>query len=124
MSRGEREETDRGARRGFGEEQGTRVGAPDQEGTAGADHPGRRASSPAERTTGAGSEASEGVHDLQGAGRDPAAPSGLHGEGAERAVADGTRQRGSEPLEGREHEHRSGYGGAGGAPVLPSDGGE
>ena len=68
------------------------------------------------RPTGAGSEASEGIHGAQ-TDRD---------EGDKSSVADdraaGDRKKGSEPLdEGRTNEHRSGYGGSAGSPVTSSD---
>ena len=69
------------------------------------------------RPTGAGSEASEGIH---GANEE-------RGEGAKTSVpterSAGDRKKGSEPLDeaDRSNEHRSGYGGSGGAPVTSSD---
>ena len=68
------------------------------------------------RPTGAGGEAAEGIHGAKG-GRD---------EGAESSVVEdrdpAERKKGSEPLDkGRTTEHRSGYGGSGGAPVTSSD---
>lgn len=72
---------------GLGDDQGTRVGAPDQSTSTPAKHsdtpPARR-----ERATGTGSEATQST--------------------------DGT-------AEGHTREHRSGYGGAGGTPVKPTD---
>jgi hypothetical protein len=78
---------DRNDTAGDGDEQGTRVGAPDQERTPGA----HTESPPArpERQTGAGAEATAG-----------------------------TAKTGDE----HDGEHRSGYGGSGGAPVTSSDG--
>jgi len=68
------------------------------------------------RPTGAGSEASEGIH---GAGES-------RNEGDKTSVTEDrsatTRNKGSEPLDqDRKNEHRSGYGGSGGAPVTSSD---
>jgi len=70
------------------------------------------------RPTGAGSEASEGIHGAN-EGRD---------EGAKTSVpkdqsAAGGQKKGSEPLDDadRSSEHRSGYGGSGGNPVTSSD---
>lgn len=68
------------------------------------------------RPTGAGSEASEGIH---GAG-------GPRNEGDKTSVTEdrsgGEPKKGSEPLDqGRKNEHRSGYGGSAGAPVTSSD---
>jgi hypothetical protein len=69
------------------------------------------------RPTGAGSEASEGIHGAKG-GRDEDAKSSV---AKDRAAGD--RKKGSEPLDdaNRTTEHRSGYGGSGGAPVTSSD---
>ena len=69
------------------------------------------------RPTGAGSEASEGIHGAKG-GRDEGAKSSVY---EDRSPAD--RNKGSEPLDDadRSNEHRSGYGGSGGAPVTSSD---
>jgi hypothetical protein len=69
------------------------------------------------RPTGAGSEASEGIHGAKG-GRDEGAKSSV---GEDRSAAD--RSKGSEPLDeaNRSNEHRSGYGGSGGKPVSSSD---
>jgi len=69
------------------------------------------------RPTGAGSEASEGIHGAKG-GRDEGAKSSVS---EDRSPAD--RNKGSEPLDDadRSNEHRSGYGGSGGAPVTSSD---
>ncbi|MBA3671646.1 MAG: hypothetical protein H0W68_06435 [Gemmatimonadaceae bacterium] len=103
----------------MGDDQGTRVGAPDQSGNAAADGDGGIPSGRPERTTGAGSEASEGVHGAKGGTRPEGDRTALSGKESGRS-ADGSRA-GSEPLEERENEHRSGYGGAGGAPVTSSD---
>ena len=69
------------------------------------------------RPTGAGSEASEGIHGAKG-DRDEGAKSSVS---EDRTAAD--RKKGSEPLDeaDRSNEHRSGYGGSGGAPVTSSD---
>jgi hypothetical protein len=95
-------------REGFGDDQGTRVGRPD-EGTA----EGRGAGEP----TGAGAEAAEGLHSA--GGRDERENSGLSERDTGRS--DDSERAGSEPLGGREREHRSGYGGQGGKPVQSSD---
>jgi hypothetical protein len=72
---------------GLGDDQGTRVGAPDQSSAS----PAKHADSP------------------------PARPERSTGVGGEAALAtDGE-------AEGHTTEHRSGYGGAGGDPVKPSD---
>jgi hypothetical protein len=69
------------------------------------------------RPTGAGSEASEGIHGAKG-GRDEDAKSSV----AEDRSA-GDRKKGSEPLDeaDRTNQHRSGYGGSAGSPVTSSD---
>jgi hypothetical protein len=67
-------------------------------------------------STGAGSEAAEGIHGAT-TNRDPADRSS-----AEHAPSGSDDDRaGSEPLVDRETEHRSGYGGSGGKPVRSSD---
>jgi hypothetical protein len=71
--------------------------------------------------TGAGSEASEGLHNAQqGTERDEAEATGLAGKDRGRAARDGEDRAGSEPLT-EDEQHRSGYGGAGGRPVTSSD---
>jgi hypothetical protein len=95
-------------REGFGDDQGTRVGRPD-EGTG----EGRQTT----ERTGAGAEAAEGVHSA--GGRDERENSGLTERDA--GGATDNDRAGSEPLGGREREHRSGYGGQGGRPVQSSD---
>ena len=69
------------------------------------------------RPTGAGREASEGIHGAKG-GRDESAKSSV----AEDRSA-GDRKKGSEPLDeaDRTDEPRSGYGGSAGSPVTSSD---
>lgn len=69
------------------------------------------------RPTGAGSEASEGIHGAK-SGRDEGAKSSV---GEDRSAAN--RKKGSEPLDDadRAREHRSGYGGSAGNPVSSSD---
>jgi hypothetical protein len=89
-------------REGFGDDQGTRVGKPDA--TGGAES----------RSTGAGSEAAEGMHAVDG--RDESSQTSLDDRETGR-TGDGERDRSaSEPLTGRKHEHQSSYGGAGGEP--------
>ena len=62
-----------------------------------------------------GSEATEGVHGA--GGRREKDNSGVTAD-----RADGSKNRkGSEPLEERTEQHRSGYGGSGGKPVKSSD---
>ena len=69
--------------------------------------------------TGAGSEAAEGIHGAKG-NRDEQAGTSV---GAGRPSGDPkTGKPGSEPLDkSLATEHRSGYGGSGGAPVTSSD---
>jgi hypothetical protein len=68
------------------------------------------------RPTGAGSEASEGIHGA-GESRNEADKTSVT---EDRSAS--TRNKGSEPLDqDRKNEHRSGYGGSGGAPVTSSD---
>ena len=108
-----------------GDDQGTRVGSPDTGGSA------RRNDS--NGATGAGSEASEGIHSADGQ-RDQSDRSALEGQPTGRADSDSASAKrqgrktggndephGSEPLVDRETEHRSGYGGSGGQPVTSSD---
>lgn len=86
----------------YGDDQGTRVGHP---GTPHRDNaePSGKAGARGEqgKSTGAGNEAAAGIH-------------GANDGGA------GSRP-GSEPLEERTTEHKSGYGGEGGAPRTSSD---
>ena len=102
---------------GLGDDQGTRVGAPDQ----GA--PRQHADAPTgrpQRQTGVGSEASEGMHDAQEGGRAEEDATGLTDQETGRSVREGAKRAGSEPLP-EDDQHRSGYGGAGGRPVNSSD---
>ena len=116
-------------RKGFGDDQGTRVGSP----TPGRERDGIRepshlsesigedeGGSEQHRSTGAGAEAAEGEHARRA--RNPGDRSALEDVDTGRARPDeATEERaGSEPL-GREREHVSGYGGAGGAPKSSSD---
>ena len=82
-------------RKGFGDDQGTRIGKPD----AGS------------KQTGAGSEAAEGIHGADG-NRDVTDHSAL--EGKETGTSGG--KSGSEPIDSHDREHESGYGGRGGSP--------
>ncbi|MEO7182381.1 MAG: hypothetical protein ABI141_16180, partial [Gemmatimonadaceae bacterium] len=76
-----------------------------------------------ERQTGAGSEASEGMHNAKegGASRDEGEPTGLSSQETGHSTREGVKRVGSEPLTEDGQQHRSGYGGAGGAPVNSSD---
>ena len=106
---------------GLGDDQGTRVGAPEQS-LKGPDRHSDTAPQRAERQTGSGSEASEGMHNAQqGGSRDESDQSGLTGADAARGAREGSQRAGSEPLAEGGDQHRSGYGGAGGTPVNSSD---
>ena len=77
------------------------------------------------RSTGAGSEAAEGIHAAQG-GRDQSqnssvesAGTGMAGSGGRSSAAEDPT--GSEPLHGRTREHQSGYGGFADRPKTSSD---
>ena len=113
------EQRDKGSAEGLGDDQGTRVGTPDQ-GT-----PRQHSDGPTgrpERQTGAGSEASEGMHNARGAGeRREGDATGLSSQETGRTARDGGQRAGSEPLTEEGKQHRSGYGGAGGKPVTSSD---
>jgi hypothetical protein len=106
---------------GLGDDQGTRVGAPDK----GPPSPEQHSDAPsgrAERQTGTGSEATEGMHNAQqGGARNEGDQSGLTGKDSGRSAKDGGERAGSEPLAEHGDQHRSGYGGQGGAPVNSSD---
>lgn len=105
---------------GLGDEQGTRVGASDPRSGSSAPTSDRPSPRP-ERQTGAGSEATEGMHNAkQKGGRDESDTTGLEGRETDRG-APGDGPAGSEPLTEGGVQHRSGYGGAGGAPVTSSD---
>ena len=103
---------------GFGDDQGTRVGESDQ------GIPQQHSDAPTgrpERQMGAGSEASEGMHNAQkGSERGEQDATGLAGSDKGRSARDGEDQAGSEPLP-EDEQHRSGYGGAGGRPNTSSD---
>jgi hypothetical protein len=111
----------RGATDGLGDDQGTRVGAPDQSASAPSGHADSLPARP-ELQTGTGSEASEGMHNArQGGSRDEGDATGLSGEETGRESGAEADRAGSEPLPERGHQHRSGYGGSGGRPVNSSD---
>jgi len=110
----------KGSKGGLGDEQGTRVGAPDQSAKAPREHSDAPTGRPP-RQTGAGSEASEGMHDAQqGGSRAEGDATGLSGQEPGRSGHEGDERTGSEPLPEND-QHRSGYGGAGGRPVNSSD---
>ena len=109
-----------GSTDGLGDDQGTRVGKPDQSANAPRQHSDAPTDRP-HRHTGAGSEASEGMHDArQGEARTESKPTGLSGQETGRGAREGSSRAGSEPLP-EDAQHRSGYGGAGGRPVSSSD---
>ena len=111
----------KGRKDGLGDDQGTRVGPPDQGASAPRQHSDAPSGRPA-RQTGAGSEASEGMHNAQQEGdRSEGDATGLSGQETGRSTRDGGSRAGSEPLAEDGDQHRSGYGGAGGAPVTSSD---
>lgn len=106
---------------GMGDDQGTRVGAPDARPEAPDQHSDAPSGRP-ERQTGTGSEASEGMHNAQqGSSRDEGDQSGLSGDESGRSAKGGGERAGSEPLAEGGDQHRSGYGGKGGTPVTSSD---
>jgi len=112
------EQRKKGSSEGLGDDQGTRVGAPDQGAPPHSDAPTGRP----ERQTGAGSEASEGVHNARGEGeRSKGDATGLSSQETGRSAREGSGRAGSEPLPEEGEQHRSGYGGAGGKPVTSSD---
>lgn len=69
--------------------------------------------------TGAGAEASEGIHDSKG--KQPEEQSGVEHAHGEPGRGEGAGLSGSEPLRHREGEHKSGYGGELGEPKTSSD---
>jgi hypothetical protein len=114
------EQRGKGSTDGLGDDQGTRVGAPDQSANAPREHSDAPTGRP-HRQTGAGSEATEGMHDAQqGGDRAEGDATGLADQETGRSVRDGAKRAGSEPLP-EDDQHRSGYGGAGGKPVTSSD---
>ena len=69
--------------------------------------------------TGAGSEASEGIHGAKG--KEAREPSAVEHAPGEPGRGEGAGLSGSEPLRHRETEHKSGYGGELGEPKTSSD---
>ena len=94
---------DAARREGLGDDQGTRVGSPTPQ-----------------KSTGMGSEATEGIHAADG-DREEADPSSLEGKEIGRAESEGMDRAGSEPIESHDSEHRSKYGG--GSRKEQADGG-
>ena len=71
---------------------------------------------------GAGSEATEGMHNARGEGeRREDDATGLASQETGRSQREGGKRAGSEPLTEEGEQHRSGYGGEGGKPVTSSD---
>jgi len=90
----------------YGDDQGTRVGkpsTPDRDNTRDNAEPSRKSGTRGEQggATGAGNEAAAGIHGKNDGGN--------------------AKRPGSEPLDERKNEHKSGYGGEGGAPRTSSD---
>lgn len=86
----------------FGDDQGTRVGHPSTPHRDNVEPSGKAGPKGEQgKSTGAGNEAAAGIHATNEGGS---------------AV-----RPGSEPLENRENEHKSGYGGEGGEPRTSSD---
>jgi hypothetical protein len=130
-------------RGGFGDDQGTRIGSPDEsereryggpstqpvkEGLEGAvlEGEGGHGDAEGERRSGAGTEAARGMHEF-GSGqtlgeRSRSSPSEASTSASEsERSADDIERAGSEPLRGHDVEHESGYGGRGGEPRTSSD---
>ena len=134
---------------GLGDDQGTRVGSPDSgargsgsrggsrgpstqpvsEGLEGSIHEGASGSGGTQgkgRSTGAGAEATEGIHGASSRRGEASRTSATNARSAARETSSGstrstTDRSASEPLKGSEHQHVSGYGGAGGKPKSSSD---
>lgn len=122
---------------GFGDDQGTRVGSPDQgranaapstgtgvpsgeEGSILEGESSRRGVPSSDRAnTGAGAGAAEGLHSTKA--RSPEERSGVEHAHGEPGRGEGAGLSGSEPLRHRETEHKSGYGGEKGEPKTSSD---
>ena len=113
-----RKQGDGRADEGFGDDQGTRVGRPDSAGPNAAPSTGTGVRV-GEESTGAGSEAAEGIHSTKG--HDPKEKSSVEHAHGEPGRGEGAGLSGSEPLRHRETEHKSGYGGEGAEPKTSSD---
>ena len=115
------ERRSKGSADGLGDDQGTRVGSPDQGANVAPPQHSDAPTGREHRQTGAGSEASEGMHNAQQGGKRPEGDStALSGQERGRSTREGSKRAGSEPLP-EDDQHRSGYGGAGGQPVNSSD---
>ena len=74
----------------------------------------------AQKPTGAGAEAAEGIHGApkhREEKRDPSDNTSL----TDRTSETDNDRKGSEPFDSASHEHVSGYGGKGGTPKTPND---
>ena len=100
---------------GFGDEPNTHVGQPDPNQASAK----RGTGTDSGGTTGAGSEAAEGIHSSKG--RPETERSGVEHAHGEPGRGEGAGLSGSEPLRHRETEHNSGYGGEKGEPKTSSD---
>ena len=137
-----------GSRRGgLGDDQGTRVGSPDagvrnaagspgnyrgpstqpvKEGLEGSILDGASEGKGKGGSTGAGAEASEGIHGASSRRGESSRTSATNARSGSRETSSSstraTKDRSaSEPMQGSEHQHVSGYGGAGGVPKTSSD---
>lgn len=78
------------------------------------------------RSTGAGAEASEGIHGASSRRGESSRTSATNARSGSRETSSGSTRStndrsASEPMKGSEHQHVSGYGGAGGVPKTSSD---
>jgi hypothetical protein len=123
----------------LGDDQGTRVGSggdyrgpstqPVNEGLEGSILEGASGYGDAQgqsRSTGAGSEASEGIHAASSRRGETSRTSTTNARTGSRETSSSstratTDRSGSEPMRGSEQQHVSGYGGAGGTPTTSSD---
>ena len=125
------------AREGFGDDMGTRVGRPD---SGQSDGSARLASQSDDRgiegsilddseqsrkaksgqSTGAGAEGAQSINNAESK-PSGSTRGGSGGASAERSQKPSGDRTGSEPIEGRTHEHQGGYGGKGGAPRTSSN---
>ena len=80
---------------------------------------GTKPQNPPDRSSGAGSEAAEGLHAV--GGRDQTDKSAATGRETGRSDRGGEERSGSEPVVGRSTEHKGSYGGEGGKPRTSSN---
>ena len=120
-------------REGFGDDQGVRVGRPDQAKRAPLGDTGAHAA-PSTGTSDhdlegsilEGADTRRGTDEGQSTGMGAEGAQGIHEAQAQRGTLDQEQReqagmRGSEPLEGRGSEHKPSYGGEGGSPRTSSD---